>query len=150
MNRNFERRRLCYPANRSRGFSLIELLAAFVVFAIGFGVMMEMTSSSLRNARVGAERTEVALWAQSKLDIAGIDAPIKPGAASGEFDRKYRWEMNVTEWQPPDDAAQLDVAGVAPIELYQIELIVRWGQGDRERHARFVTLRAVQPDQQQG
>lgn len=150
MNRKFERRGPRCLANRSRGFSLIELLAAFVVFAIGFGVMMEMTSSSLRNARVGAEMTEVALWAQSKLDIAGIDAPIKPGAASGEFDRKYRWEMNITEWQPPEDAAQLDVTGVAPIELYQIELIVRWGQGERERHARFVTLRAIQPDQQQG
>lgn len=136
---------------RSKGFTLLELLAAFVIFAIGFGVMMDMTASSLRNARVGAEMTEAALWAQSKLDVAGIDAPIKPGGASGEFDRKYSWEMNITEWQPPDDAAQLDGGtGVAPMELYQIELIVRWGRGDRERRARFVTLRAIQPDQQQG
>lgn len=143
-------RRRPVPEVRCKGFTLLELLAAFVIFAIGFGVMMDMTGTSLRNARVGAEMTEAALWAQSKLDIAGIDAPIKPGGASGEFDRKYRWEMNVTEWQLPEDAAQLDVAGVAPMELYQIELIVRWGEGDRERRARFVTLRAIQPDQQPG
>ncbi len=136
--------------SRSKGFTLLELLAAFVIFAIGFGVMMDMTASSLRNARVGAEMTEAALWAQSKLDIAGIDAPIKAGSDSGEFDRKYSWEMNVTEWEPPTDAAPLALAGVAPVELFKIELIVRWGQGERERRARFVTLRAVQPNQQPG
>ena len=135
---------------QSGGFTLLELLAAFVIFAIGFGVMMDMTASSLRNARVGAELTEAALWAQSKLDVAGIDAPIKPGSDSGEFNRKYRWEMNTTEWVPPTDAAQLAVAGVAPMELYRIELIVRWGDNRKERSAHFVTLRAIQPNQQQG
>ena len=58
--------------------------------------------------------------------------------------------MNITEWEPPADAAQLGSNGVAQLELYQIELIVRWGLGDRERRARFVTLRAIQPHQQQG
>lgn len=141
------------PALRHRhsgGFTLIELLAAFVIFAIGFGVMMDMTASSLRNARVGAELTEAALWAQSKLDVAGIDAPIKPGSNSGDFDRKYHWEMNVTEWQPPADGPALGVTGVVPMELYQIELIVRWGDSRKQRSARFVTLRAIQPDQAQG
>jgi general secretion pathway protein I len=134
--------------NRARGFTLIEMLAAFALFAIGFGVMMEMTSSSLRNARTGAELSEAALWAQSKIDIAGIDKALAPGSEVGEFDRKYRWEMNITEWQPPADAAPLEVNGIAQMNLYQIELIVRWGQGDRERRARFVTLRAIQPNQQ--
>ena len=144
------RRRLPPTRHRAAGFTLLELLAAFAIFAIGFGVMMEMTSSSLRNARVGAELTEATLWAQSKLDVAGLDKVLKPGGETGEFDRKYRWDMNVTEWQPPTDAAQLGVDGVAPVELFQIEVIVRWGQGDRERRARFVTLRAIQPGQPQG
>ncbi len=135
-------------ARRSRGFTLVEMLAAFALFAIGLGVMMEMTSSSLRNARVGAELSEAALWAQSKIDVAGIDEPLTAGSKVGEFDRKYRWEMNITEWQPPADAAPLGIDSVALMELYQIELIVRWGQGDRERHARFVTMRAIQPNQQ--
>ncbi len=136
--------------SRARGFSLIELLAAFVVFAIGFGVMMELTSSSLRNARNGAELTEAALWAQSKLDVAGLDKALAPGSEVGEFDRKYRWEMNITEWEPPADAAPIPVGGVAPLDIFKIELIVRWGQGERERRARFVTLRALQPGQEQG
>lgn len=147
-------RRSTRPSGLSRhrrsGFTLLEMLAAFVIFAIGFSVMMELASSSMRNARNGAELTEAALWAQSKLDVAGLDKALAPGSEVGEFDRKYRWEMNITEWEPPADAAAIPVGGVAPLDIFRIELIVRWGQGDRERRARFVTLRALQPGQEQG
>lgn len=134
----------------SLGFTLLEMLAAFVIFAIGFGVMMELTAGSLRNARVGADLTEAALWAQSKIDVAGLDKPLAPGSDSGRFNKKYRWEMNVTEWAPPADATPSGLTDVAPLDLYQIELNVKWGEGDRERKARFVTLRAIQPGQEAG
>lgn len=130
-------------AARQRGFSLIEMLAAFVVFAIGFSVMMDVAASSMRNARRAAENTEAALWAQSLIDAAGVDSKLEPGGQSGEFDRKYRWDMQVSEWEPPADAARFD--GEAPLKLYRIELVVRWGSGDTERTSKFVTVRAVQP-----
>ena len=91
---------------RQQGFTLIEMLAAFVVFALGFAVMMDVASSGMRNARRAAEQTEAALWAQSLMDAAGIDAKIEPGASSGKFDRKYRWDMQVSDWEPPADAAR--------------------------------------------
>ncbi len=128
---------------RQRGFSLIEMLGAFVVFAIGFSVMMEITSSSLRNARRAAEQTDAALWAQSIIDAAGVDAKLEAGASSGKFDQKYRWDMQVTEWEPPSEAARFE--GAAPLELYRIELVVRWGPSQNERSSKFVTVRAVQP-----
>src|SRR5262245_20609328 len=131
---------------RKRGFSLIEMLAAFVVFAIGFGVMMEITSSSLRNARRAAEQTEAALWAQSLIDAAGVDTKLEAGNSTGEFDRKYRWDMQVTEWEweSTTQPTGLDAAS-GMLELYRIELVVRWGRGDSERSSKFVTVRAVQP-----
>ncbi|MGD9583806.1 MAG: prepilin-type N-terminal cleavage/methylation domain-containing protein [Lysobacterales bacterium] len=133
-----------YGRRRQRGFSLIEMLAAFVVFAIGFGVMMELSAASLHNARRGAELTEAALWAQSKLDLAGIDAALQPGTSSGEFDRKYHWELDVREWQPPSDAAQLSDPGA--LSMLEVELVVRWGEGAGGQQAKFVALRAIQPD----
>jgi general secretion pathway protein I len=128
---------------RQRGFSLIEMLGAFVVFAIGFAVMMDITSSSLRNARRAADQTEAALWAQSLIDAAGVDAKLAPGGSSGTFDRKYRWDMQVSEWEPPADAARFE--GTAPLELYRIELVVHWGPRENERSSKFVTVRAIQP-----
>ena len=99
--------------SRQRGFTLIEMLAAFVVFALGFAVMMD------------------------------VDAKIEPGVSSGKFDRKYRWDMQVSEWEPPADAARFETT--APLEMYRIEVVVRWGSGDTERSSKFVTVRAVQP-----
>lgn len=129
---------------RAHGFSLIEMLAAFVVFAIGYAVMMDIAASSLRNARRGAEQTEAALWAQSLIDTAGVDAAIEPGRQSGKFDRKYRYDMQVSEWEPPADAARFE--GEAPLKLYRIEVVVHWGPHAAERSSKFVTVRAVQPE----
>lgn len=130
-------------SNRQGGFSLIEMLAAFVVFALGFSVMMEVTSSSLRNARRAADQTEAALWAQSLIDAAGVDDKIEVGAESGRFDDKYRWDMQVSEWEPPSDAARFE--GESPLQMFRIEVVVRWGRGETERSSKFVTVRAVQP-----
>ncbi|MBK8285267.1 MAG: hypothetical protein IPK97_10560 [Ahniella sp.] len=126
-----------------RGFALIELLAAFLVFAVGFAVMMELAASGLRQARTSAELTDAALWAQSKMDTIGIEEPVKEGSDSGEFDKKYRWELAITEWEPPADASVFETTNL--VDLYRIELIVIWGQGRGERSARFVTVRAIQP-----
>jgi general secretion pathway protein I len=126
-----------------RGFALIELLAAFLVFAVGFAVMMELAASGLRQARTSAELTDAALWAQSKMDTIGIEEPVKEGSDSGEFDKKYRWELAITEWEPPSDASVFETTNL--VDLYRIELIVIWGQGRGERSARFVTVRAIQP-----
>ena len=126
-----------------RGFALIELLAAFLVFAVGFAVMMELAASGLRQARTSAELTDAALWAQSKMDTIGIEEPVKEGSDSGEFDKKYRWELAISEWEPPADASVFETTNL--VDLYRIELIVIWGQGRSERSARFVTVRAIQP-----
>ena len=75
---------------RQRGFSLLELVAAFLVFALGFGALMQILSASLRNARLSAEYTQAALWAQSKLDSVGIGDKLKEGGSSGEFETLCR------------------------------------------------------------
>lgn len=129
--------------SRQRGFALVELLGAFLVFAIGFAVMMELAASGLKQARLSAERSEAALWAQSKMDLLGIEEPIKEGSSSGEFNERFRWDLAITEWTPPADAAQFETLNV--VDLFRIELTVRWGPPAAERHAKFVTVRAIQP-----
>ena len=89
---------------RQQGFSLIELVAAFVVFAIGFGVLMGILSASIRNTRLAADYTQAALWAQSQLDIVGIGEKLEPGRKSGRFDDRFRWELDISKYEPPPDA----------------------------------------------
>ncbi|WP_300622300.1 prepilin-type N-terminal cleavage/methylation domain-containing protein [Dokdonella sp.] len=166
-------------ARRMRGFSLIEMVAAFLVFAIGMGVLMQVLAGSMRNTRQSSDYTMAALWAQSKLDVVGVGEPIGPGRTNGRFDDKFGWELDIQKVdvaaiEPPPQAtiaagnqgmagsgpqrvsaANAGLGGgiqMEPFELYQVELTVFWGGnfGARPRTATFATLRAQNPDPNNG
>ena len=128
------------PRHRQRGFTLIEVMAAFAVFALLFGVTLQILSTSLSNTRRSGDLTMAALWAQSVLDVAGVENMIEPGRSSGRFDDRFSWHMEITEYQTFDDRG-LD-AFELPIALYRIVLTVEWGENP-QRSAMFETLRAV-------
>lgn len=118
---------------RQRGFSLLEVIAAVLLLAIAFGVLMQVAGSSLNLTRRAAERSEAALWARSKLDSAFALEPIRRGHSEGRFDATYRWQLDVTPWQGGPAMPRW--------QLYQLALVVSWGEGDQQRNARFTTLR---------
>ncbi|GAA0714310.1 type IV pilus modification PilV family protein [Dokdonella soli] len=160
----------------ARGFSLIEMVAAFLVFAIGIGVLMQILTTSMRNIRQSSDYTMAALWAESKLDTVGVGRPIEAGRSNGRFDDAYSWELDIQQVDPASvepppqqtpaagsgakgagaqnpkvSAANAGLGGglqVAPFDLYQIDLTVIWGGrfGARPHTANFSTLRVTNPD----
>ncbi|HQX25490.1 MAG TPA: type II secretion system protein [Pseudomonadota bacterium] len=133
---------------RARGFTLIELVTSFVVFALAFGVLMEIATSSMRAARRSAAYTQAALLAQSQLDAVGIGAPLVDGRDNGRYNEDYDWELDIRKSEPPPASDGTLETGI--VDLYRIELVVRWRDGPREQSASFVTLRAQQPGADQG
>lgn len=158
-------RRRAFGAQRTRGFTLIEMIAAFVVFAIAISALMQILSMSMNNARRSVDETRAALWAQTLLDNVGIGERIEAGTSNGDFDKVYRWEMHIEQIDPEmiaanvegtmgaaNVASQVGGGGNSPImelpqiELYHVELDVFWGDRRRERSAHFTTLRTSMPD----
>ncbi len=158
--------------SRQAGFSLIEMVAAFLVFAIGIGVLMQILATSLHNTRSSSDYTMAALWAQSKLDVVGVGAPIEQGSWNGHFDDNYSWQLDIrqvdpTSVEPPPQAAggnaianpglqqrvttsagNAGALQVSPFDIYQLDLTVFWGgrYGSSQKSAHFSTLRAMNPD----
>jgi len=128
-------------AGRQAGFTLIEVMAAFAIFAVLFGIILQILSTSISNTRRAGDFTQAALLAQSQLDMVGIESLPQPGTYSGRYTEEYSWEMVIEPYQMPDDR------GVAyeelPIDLYYVSLTVFWGEGRAERSAQFETLRSV-------
>lgn len=157
-------RRATASFQKSGGFTLIELVAAFVIFALGFGVLLQILSGCLRTTAQSADYTRASLWAQSLLDTQGVGETLQEGGSSGNFDDKYSWRLRVAKIQPPEEPqansappagnANAEAPEVTPvannIDLYQLELVVSWGGYYLTHNARFVTLRAVTPDNSQG
>jgi general secretion pathway protein I len=127
-------------ANRQQGFTLLEVLVAFVVFVMIFGAVLDALGMALRNTRRSAEVSESALWAQSKLDAIGTIEELDEGSDSGEFNKQYRWQLEVRK-QPVERTDGLS-ADTFPVELYRVELTVSWGDRNRRSEQHFVTLRS--------
>ena len=146
------------------------MIAAFVIFAIAVGALMQILTMSMNNARRSADETRAALWAQSLLDNVGIGERIEAGSSHGEFDRKYHWELQIDQIDPELVAAEVSqnnanaantngspaqqsfaqsaapVFGMPQIDLFHVVLTVIWGDNARERTAQFSTLRTANTD----
>ncbi|HEY9143453.1 MAG TPA: prepilin-type N-terminal cleavage/methylation domain-containing protein [Arenimonas sp.] len=147
--------------NRQRGFSLIEVMLAFVLMAVSLGILIAILGGGLAQVRTSGDATEASLLAQSLLAEQGVLSAIEPGTQQGEFARgRYRWTLEITEVPDPAPAAP-EIPGAEPIEtagrvmpnapvLYQLQLDVGWGEDDYARSLRFTSLRARYPQMLEG
>ena len=125
------------------GFTLLEVMVAFVIFALVFATTLQILSGSMRNIKRSAEYTQAALWAQSRMDAVGIDPPLENGDYQGEFDDDYSWELEIVPYEF-DDGSDF-VVDEFPVDLFYVELRVQWGQEPRRLQAVFKTLRTAVP-----
>ncbi len=122
-------------ARYEHGFTLLEVIAAIMLLAIAFTVLMRVAGGSIRLSQNASAHSEAALWARSLLDTAFTTEPIRPGSTSGRFDQRFRWQLEVTPWRPA--AAPPNT----PLQLYQLDLDVMWGPPVHPRSVHFRTLR---------
>lgn len=123
-----------------RGFSLIEVIAALLLLAIAFTALMRVAGGAIDLTHRAAQRSEAAMWARSLLDSAFVIEPLQAGTRTGRFDPRYRWQLQVTPWNPGGKPA-----ANPPLQLYRLDLDVRWREGNHEQDAHFSTLRAGMP-----
>ena len=146
-NRKLIRRTLAqggHPRKASAGFTLLEVLLAFVVFALSFAVVLEILSGSMRSTARAKEYTEVALIAQSLMDQVGLDIPLEAGFSLNGETGAYRWDLSIEPFRGVDDTANsVELAELTGIELLEVQLSISWGTYPRERSNQFSTIKAV-------
>lgn len=126
------------------GFTLLEVLLAFVVFAISFAVTLEILTGAMRNTARAREYTEAALIAQSVMDQLGLDIPIESGTQLQGEEGDYRWELSIDLFIGADDSSRsLELVELTGVDLLEVECIISWGEGGRERRSEFRTVRAM-------
>jgi general secretion pathway protein I len=138
---------------RQRGFTLIEVVMAFSLLAVGLGIAMQIAIGAMRQTRNAAEFTEASLYAQSLVDTLGVAERLEPGQDSGRFGERYRWELIVEPYEvEPVTTSTGSVTGglvqadmLPTVEMLRLELVVSWERGNNTHEARYVTLRAMTP-----
>lgn len=133
------------PAGQG-GYTLVEVLVAFVVLALALTFLLGTLSGSTRQVRWSADAARAALHAQSLLAEIGVGEVLQPGRDEGEFeDGRYRWRLEVAPWVDPlRPGGQPEDPFSA--QLLQLRLELDWGEGGPAQRLVLDSLRLVQPE----
>ena len=120
-----------------RGFTLIEVLVAFVILGLSLTVLLRIFSSGLRNVEVSGEYARAVLVAEAQLALAGVGEPLEAGETWGEWDERFRWRRRIEPYVPRE-AGPLQSDAVT---AYRITVEVDWDNGANRRRITLSSLR---------
>jgi general secretion pathway protein I len=109
------------------GFTLIEVVVAFVMLTLVLSVGFQIFSAGMARAGDLEDRSHALDIAQSQLALAGMETVLQEGQSQGDSaDRKYHWVTTVAatdEGQPPNAPTQ------GAYLLWHVEARVDWRAG---------------------
>jgi general secretion pathway protein I len=135
------------PLRTDRGFSVLEVLVAFIIVALVVTALFQLFGGALRNASGATDWTRALLVAQSRLELEASTQPLREVSDAGtEADGHISWRAAVTPYVPPNPDADLEQASESmPTRLYRISVDVTFpGEDGKPRSLSLSTLRIGQ------
>ena len=123
------------PANRrsstgarmhAAGFSLLEVLVAFVILTLVATSLFRLFAGSLANVSAAEEYSRALLVAESVLAEVGGAKPLREGTRTGSVeDGRIEWKASVEPWLAPGVPPELELASESlPTRLYRVAVEV--------------------------
>jgi len=110
----------------SRGFSLLEVLVAFVILSLVATAIFRLFSGALGNASAAEEYSRAVLVAQSVLEEAAVDLHERTQSGTAA-DGQVQWTVEVAPYEVAGlDPDVLRASAVLPIRMYRIVSRVRF------------------------
>ncbi len=131
--------------DRDAGFTLLEVLVAFVIAALAMGALFGGTVSGLDATSVAARYDEAISLARSHLASIGHGAAVAVQETSGAEGEGFTWHLRVREagsrqlgLSDQDRANDLKPSRAV---LYDIVVTESWKAGGRQRQVSLATRR---------
>lgn len=130
--------------SRCHGFSLLEVLVAFVILALVATALFRLFSGGLTNASAAGDWSRALMLAETRLELAASPQPLREGSDRGvEDDGRMQWEARVAPYIVPDaDPALERAADALPTRLYRVTVDIKFpGQNGGERTLSLATVK---------
>ncbi len=137
----------------SAGFTLLEIMIALSILAVGLVAVLELFAGSLRLTGKASHRTQAVIHAQNVMD--GFFAPdfLEDGEDSGELPDGFFWRARVQEIFPDEteeEAAEREndaLGGQASLlHIKEITVSIRWEEGESHRSFELRSMRLMYED----
>jgi general secretion pathway protein I len=123
---------------RQAGFTLIEIVAAFVILTLVLATSYQIFSAGLQRAGDLEDYTRALAVAQSQIALSSVGDNFPEGQTVGESDdRKFHWTVSTSKY---DEGGQSNpvIPAFFPV---RIAVHVTWRSGaDREKQLDLATL----------
>ncbi len=119
------------------GFTLLEVLVAFMILTISLGVLLQIFGGGLDNLSTSEKQAAATMLARSKLAAVGIEEPLYIGRTDGETDEGFRWQVTVSAYENQNHQG---VRGQTPV---WVEARVDWGKEDSGQSVILGTIRLM-------
>lgn len=125
------------------GFTLLEVLIAFVIAALALGVLFDGGLSALRATRAASHYEQAIARARSHLALAVHASPLVAGDWQGDDGGGFVWHLRVTPIAStavrPINAVTLRGSSSFPVTLYAVNVGIAWRDGGTRREVRLDT-----------
>jgi general secretion pathway protein I len=128
---------------RAGGFTLIEVVVAFLLLSVVLVTVFEIFSRGLSRAGELDDYGQALVIAQARLAAVGVEAPLAEGVTVGNSDDgHFRWSLSVARSAESGDPNRPIQGGY---QLYQVESRVNWNSSaGPERSIALSTLQLAQ------
>lgn len=144
---------------RSEGFTLLEVMVAMAILAIGLVGIMQLFAGSLRLCAVGKGLTEAVFLAQQKMDEVMLKDELESGYEDSGEENGYAWRataelLSSQSFEQQDDSAAQNAEfidqissddALTPVEVYRVTVTVKWrfGASPKERTYTLTSLKTL-------
>ena len=114
------------PVRRARGFSLLEVLVAFVILALVGTALFRLFSGALGNASAADDLSRAVLVAESVLAEAAATQPLREATQQGTVDDgRIEWTTRIAPYAAPGVNPDTERGSESlPLRLYRVSVEV--------------------------